>query len=663
MPGSAASENDLLGALRIMPGLAAAGLTPAQIAAALIANHVYPGLSALALLDVLMAADRSTDRNTLDQALTSTDRFAAPDIAVALTLRCPQPGSELRVIWSSGQQQLNRCRPDGTSVNQIGPFLVTETLAADLVHGMLYYTTQGEELWIDGPRAGVIGRMTFDGWQNEAVVTGPLYLGGLAVDPVNGFLFWTHGRWPSYAVQRSDLRGTQVVDLATSAYGLSGVGVNPVTQTVFWTGTNDNFTWFLRSARYDGSDVATLASVTGRLWSPVPDPSGQYVYAAGLAGVLRVSRAEEPMEVVAPPLPDSFMGALTLAPRADLIVWTETAAIRSARGDGSDAAVIRARPDGPGAIAVVPVLPARLAPPGAPGIISIAAAGESGARGVGIWAVTADGQLWTLSQAAPVAGWSSWAGPGFNGQPRAMTLAAAGQLKGGNALLASLDQDGHMWVTAQQSPSGDWAAWSGLGSRAQHGPFTALAVTDTVQGEAYIWGISHGLLWRLRGASGWERFQWQAGPMKHIAAAQPEDGPVLVGTLDQDGQLWTVFQRGSGDTWTAWQGHGAAGHQAPFTDLMVSGRGATRGIAIWGITADGQLWTMRQLTAGGAWSDWEGPGFQGQPQAMTRVVAAQHDGGSVVLGCLDQDGLLWTISQQWPGGDWGDWTQHLAIPS
>ncbi|UCZ85405.1 hypothetical protein LGQ10_03535 [Pseudomonas sp. L5B5] len=172
---------------------------------------------------------------------------------------------------------------------------------------------------------------------------------------------------------------------------------------------------------------------------------------------------------------------------------------------------------------------------------------------------------------------------------------------------------GQVWTLYQRTPGANWSAWEGPG------------------------------------------FKNQPKPLVQLAAALQNNGNVLFAGLDGAGSVWTCGQGSPGGDWNAWSGPNVGAQPCAFEQLAASQQGGHRGVELWAAGADGQVWTLYQLTAGGAWSHWEGPGFKGQPTPLFELAAAQQNNGNVMFWGLDLEGRLWGISQQSPGGDWGAW--------
>lgn len=312
------------------------------------------------------------------------------------------------------------------------------------------------------------------------------------------------------------------------------------------------------------------------------------------------------------------------------------------------------------------------APPVLVRFAAIATSMQAGNRGIEFWSSGTSGQVWTLYQRTPGANWSSWEGPGFKGQPKPLRQLAAALQNNGNVMFAALDDNGSVWTCGQGSPGGDWNGWNGPNVGGQPGPFKHLAASQQGGNRGVeLWASGDdGQVWTLYQItaggpwSSWEGpgFKGQPTPMFKMAAAQQNNGNVMFFGLDSNGQVWAISQDWPGGDWGAWQGPGVGGQPEPFIDIAASEQNGSRGVEVWGISASGQIWTLYQITAGGPWSSWEGPGFKGQPVPMTKVVAALQNTGNVLLWSVDQSDQLWIIGQGSPGGDWGGWTQSSMPP-
>ena len=195
-------------------------------------------------------------------------------------------------------------------------------------------------------------------------------------------------------------------------------------------------------------------------------------------------------------------------------------------------------------------------------------------------------------------------------------LSATAQAGGPGMQAWILDDAGSLWTTVQPSPGAAWGPWQGPG------------------------------------------FASQPGALTQIAAGLQNTGCAMLGALDKCGMVWCVRQVSPGGAWGAWEGPNVGGQPHAFSALVASQQRGNRGIEFWAMGDDGQVWTLYELTAGGPWSSWEGPGFKGQTVPLKRIAAAEQNNGNVLFCGLDAGGVVYTIGQSWAGGDWGGWSAN-----
>lgn len=231
-----------------------------------------------------------------------------------------------------------------------------------------------------------------------------------------------------------------------------------------------------------------------------------------------------------------------------------------------------------------------------------------------------NGKAWTLGQEKEGGGWSGWAGPGIGGQSQAWTAIAAGQLPGprGAALMAA-DTSGQIWICYQMNPGADWSGWtSGLAVRSGGQGFAAEALAMAGQGNGLL------MLFALSGGQ---------------VAALPQTPDQLYG---------------------AWSPLGLAGQPANFTAIAAATQSGG-GARLFALDLQGQVWSLAQAGAGGAWGAWTGPLFDDQPLAFVALAAADQNDGRLALAGAGVDGSLWTIGESSDGG-WHLWRQLPAPP-
>ncbi|HEX7178059.1 MAG TPA: hypothetical protein VF240_22570 [Pyrinomonadaceae bacterium] len=85
-------------------------------------------------------------------------------------------------------------------------------------------------------------------------------------------------------------------------------------------------------------------------------------------------------------------------------------------------------------------------------------------------------------------------------------------------------------------------------------------------------------------------------------------------------------------------------------------QGGKRGAQLWGVQQNYKLNSTFQVTPGGNWSEWIGPNWNGMNQQVFDIAGALQNNGNVQLWVLDNRQQLYSISQNSPGGNWGQWS-------
>lgn len=180
--------------------------------------------------------------------------------------------------------------------------------------------------------------------------------------------------------------------------------------------------------------------------------------------------------------------------------------------------------------------------------------------------------------------------------------------------LWTIDATGQIWTIYQTTPGGAWSSWEG------------------------------------------PRFKGQPVPAWQVTAAGQNTGCLILFILDLEGSVWCIKQLSPGGDWGDWTGPWLAGQPVPFVQFAAAAQGGDRGVSLKAIDQTGEIWVLYQTTPGGAWSNWEGPGFKGQPEPMRLLTQAGQNTGCLELFTTNKDGAVWAIPQTSPGGDWGAWT-------
>ena len=91
--------------------------------------------------------------------------------------------------------------------------------------------------------------------------------------------------------------------------------------------------------------------------------------------------------------------------------------------------------------------------------------------------------------------------------------------------------------------------------------------------------------------------------------------------------------------------------------LTAAQHGGKRGAHLWGVDNRGVLYSIYQQTPGGEWSKWSGPDWAGPgfPKQVYELAASQGKDGRVTLFTLDMKRRLHHITQDDPDGNWTGW--------
>jgi RHS repeat-associated protein len=302
---------------------------------------------------------------------------------------------------------------------------------------------------------------------------------------------------------------------------------------------------------------------------------------------------------------------------------------------------------------------------------NIASAQQSGSGGIQFWGADADGQIWNIYQQSPGGSWSSWQGPGFQNQPVPASKLTGADQNTGCLMFFMLDLSGKVWAIPQLSPSGGWGSWSGPGLANQPVPFYEISAAQQSgnRGVSLKAIDANGAIWVLYqttpgGAwSKWEGpgFKNQPEPMTLVTQAGQNNGDLELFSTNKSYSVWAIPQLSPGGDYGAWTGPGIANQPLPYYQISAAQQSGNRGVSLKTIDSNGALWVLYQTTPGGAWSNWEGPGFYSQPTAMKLLTQAGQNNGCLQLFTIDLSNNLWTISQLSPGGNYGAWSQ-MALP-
>jgi len=309
-------------------------------------------------------------------------------------------------------------------------------------------------------------------------------------------------------------------------------------------------------------------------------------------------------------------------------------------------------------------------PPGGT-IQAIAAARQSGKRGACLFTLDDNGSLSFTTQETPGGPWQVWQGPGFGGQASPGTaLACAGQ-NDGTLMLVLLDYEGMVWTMKQDKPDGDWGFWQGPGVAGQKYSFKAIAAGEQsgARGIQLFAADDMGVRWscyQMNPGADWSG--WTSGLPNLAGGPRTQGGPAwAVGEVALGGQnngCLMLIEEGSGTLMgTAQTGPGGAwqgGIGLNNEGPQVNGICACEQGGSWGLDANLAVQTIFQDKAGGVWDPWQAF-LADQPAPFVRIAAAGQNNGCTIFFGVTMSGELWAVSQTSPGGGWDRW-QQLPAP-
>ena len=138
---------------------------------------------------------------------------------------------------------------------------------------------------------------------------------------------------------------------------------------------------------------------------------------------------------------------------------------------------------------------------------------------------------------------------------------------------------------------------------------------------------------------------WQAigGPFREFTAIRGRDGCVELFALASDRTLHVRRQQQPGGPWGPWE------PPEPLVASVHVTLDARGQIALFALDPGGQVWIRRRV-APGEWAPWLRFG-----KDATQLTAACHATGQLMALIVDRDGLMYTCTEDHPGGPWGEW--------
>lgn len=221
-------------------------------------------------------------------------------------------------------------------------------------------------------------------------------------------------------------------------------------------------------------------------------------------------------------------------------------------------------------------------------------------------------QLWTTGQSAPGGDWTPWLGPNWNNTPKGMTRVAACQQGGSRgAQLWGITEDKGLATCYQLTPGGNWSGWKTWRATPQNSQFIELAAAQQNDGRVQLWAIDTKLQlwsWYQNSPGGnwtaWSAPKWDGAPaLRNIIACQQggSRGAQLWG-IKSDLTLISNFQITPGGNWSGWSS--GSWEKAPPVYELAAAQQNNGCVMLWAVTTDQVLTAIGQTSPGGDWGKW-----------------------------------------------------------
>jgi len=172
------------------------------------------------------------------------------------------PAVGAQIYWNSSGGGIVRANLDGTGV---------ESFVSDYVHGVAVDPVNGHVYW-NNPVMNTLRWAKLDGTGIQTLVTG-VGTGDIALDLIHSKVYWNSS---GGQIVRANLDGTGVESFVSDY--VHGVAVDPVNGHVYWNNPVMNT---LRWAKLDGTGIQTLATGVGTGAMSLPEPATLSLLALG----------------------------------------------------------------------------------------------------------------------------------------------------------------------------------------------------------------------------------------------------------------------------------------------------------------------------------------------------------------------------------------------
>jgi hypothetical protein len=221
-------------------------------------------------------------------------------------------------------------------------------------------------------------------------------------------------------------------------------------------------------------------------------------------------------------------------------------------------------------------------------------------------------RMWAISQTSPGGDWSGWSGPNWNNAPTEMKLIVAAQQGGSRgAQLWGLTEDLGLVTCYQPTPGGSWSGWKKWPATPQNSQFIELTAAQQNDGRVQLWAVDTKLQlwsWYQNSPGGnwtaWSTPNWDgAPPLRNVIACQQggSRGAQIWG-IKPDFTLISNFQITPGGDWSGWSS-GSWSNAPPVYELAAAQQN-NGCIELWAVTTDQVLTAIGQTSPGGDWTGW-----------------------------------------------------------
>jgi hypothetical protein len=276
------------------------------------------------------------------------------------------------------------------------------------------------------------------------------------------------------------------------------------------------------------------------------------------------------------------------------------------------------------------------------------------------------GEVYEVVQKGQLMGQTNWTSLGLPGGqpddtffPPQVVQNADGRLE---VFLANLS-DGTLWHIWQLTPNGTWSSWAWLGhpsNTSSNPPFAARNADGRL--EIFMIGSDQNLwhIWQTAPGGSWSSWNSLGTPASGTLSLEPPtvgrnpDGRLEAFHTSYGAALWHIWQTAPGGSWSSWNSLDQPPSVSIDNACVVQNKDGHLEVLVSGLDAinQGTLWHIWQQTPGGMWGGWASLGHPPNTSSNPPFAARNADGRLEVF-MIGSDGNLWHTWQLTPGGEWG----------